>query len=128
MLFRSALRIVRSEEGLQRRNDLMQAVLALRQALSWQGLEVLGQPSPIVPVLLGSTERARRVARALPAAGLLANLVEYPAVALNRARLRMQCMAAHTPWQALDAARRLAGALAEVDGPAGPPALPAGEA
>mgnify|MGYP003349780313 CR=1 FL=1 len=31
---RAALRIVRSEEGLQRRNDLMQAVLALRQALS----------------------------------------------------------------------------------------------
>jgi 7-keto-8-aminopelargonate synthetase-like enzyme len=114
---RESLRIVRSAEGLQRRDALMQTVLALRQALAWQGLEVLGQPAPIVPVLLGSTPRARRIARALPAAGLLANLVEYPAVALHRARMRLQCMAAHTPAQAIEAARRLAQAIAEAEPP-----------
>ncbi|MBQ0961681.1 aminotransferase class I/II-fold pyridoxal phosphate-dependent enzyme [Ideonella sp. 4Y11] len=114
---RESLRLVRSAEGLQRRDALMQTVLALRQALHWQGLEVLGQPSPIVPVLLGPTAQARRIARALPGQGLLANLVEYPAVALNRARMRLQCMAAHTPAQALEAARRLGRAIAEAAPP-----------
>jgi len=32
----------------------------------------------------------------LPAAGLLANLVEYPAVGKNLARFRMQVMAKHS--------------------------------
>ena len=42
--------------------------------------KVLGEPSPIVPVRLGSEAVGRLVARQLPRFGGLANLVEYPAV------------------------------------------------
>lgn len=113
---RECLRIVRSPEGQQRRDALMQAVLALREGLQAHGLSLLGAPAPIVPVLLGPAATARRAARALGQAGLLANLVEYPAVAQNAARLRMLVMAQHTPAQARQAAALVARALQEATG------------
>ncbi|MCF8204088.1 MAG: aminotransferase class I/II-fold pyridoxal phosphate-dependent enzyme [Methylotenera sp.] len=106
---RACLKLVRSEEGAQRRGQLMQAILALRGALTAQGITVLGQPSPIVPVMLGPDALARIACREMAQAGLLANLVEYPAVSLNSARLRMQVMADHTPALA----RTAAGIVAE---------------
>jgi 7-keto-8-aminopelargonate synthetase-like enzyme len=105
---RECLRIVRSPEGQGRRDALMRAVLALRGGLQGEGMTVLGQPSPIVPVLLGGAALARRATRELGRAGLLANLVEYPAVAQNSARLRLQVMARHTPEQARQAAMMVA--------------------
>lgn len=113
---RECLRIVRSPQGQQRRDALMQAVLALREGLQAHGLSLLGTPAPIVPVLLGPAATARRAARALGQAGLLANLVEYPAVAQNAARLRMLVMAQHTPAQARQAAAVVAQALQEAAG------------
>lgn len=113
---RECLRIVRSPQGQQRRDALMQAVLALREGLQAHGLSLLGTPAPIVPVLLGPAATARRAARALGQAGLLANLVEYPAVAQNAARLRMLVMAQHTPAQARQAAALVAQALQEAAG------------
>jgi 7-keto-8-aminopelargonate synthetase-like enzyme len=94
----------------------MLAVQALRAGLQDAGLQVLGTPAPIVPVLLGPAATARRAARALGQAGLLANLVEYPAVAQNAARLRLLVMASHTPAQARQAAALLARALQQAQG------------
>lgn len=116
---RECLRIVRSAEGQALRQSLMAAVLGLREALVAEGLEVLGQPSPIVPVLLGSTAVARCMTRELGGQGLLANLVEYPAVALNSARLRLQVMAGHTAEQGRQAAAMVAEALRQVRDGAG---------
>jgi len=108
---RACLALVRSAEGEARRGRLMRAVLALRAALAAQGIGVLGQPSPIVPVMLGPDALARVASREMAQAGLLANLVEYPAVSMNSARLRMQVMADHTPALAQTAARIVADAL-----------------
>lgn len=108
---RACVAIIRSPEGEQRRQRLMQAILGLRSALTGHGITVLGQPSPIVPVMLGPDALARVACREMSAAGLLANLVEYPAVSLNSARLRMQVMADHTPALAQTAARIVADAL-----------------
>ena len=72
---------------------------------------MLGHPSPIVPVMLGHDATARVASREMAEAGLLANLVEYPAVSLNSARLRMQVMADHTPALAQTAARIVADSL-----------------
>jgi 7-keto-8-aminopelargonate synthetase-like enzyme len=110
-IVRACVGIVRSAEGQQRRDRLMQAILALRGALTEQGVTVLGHPSPIVPVLLGPDALARVASREMAEAGLLANLVEYPAVSLNSARLRMQVMTDHTPALAQTAARIVADAL-----------------
>jgi len=110
-IIRACVAIVRSSEGEDRRQRLMHAILALRSALTEQGINVLGHPSPIVPVMLGPDALARVASRDMSRAGLLANLVEYPAVSLNSARLRMQVMADHTPALAHTAARIVSDAL-----------------
>ena len=91
-----ALEIVRSPEGQALRDRLMANVLHLREALTDRGLGVYGGPSAIVAVKAGDEALARLTARELPTLGLLANLVEFPAVAKGQARFRMQVMAAHT--------------------------------
>ncbi len=113
---RACVALVRSSAGDERRQRLMRAIQGLRAALTEQGITVLGQPSPIVPVLLGPDALARVAAREMAAGGLLANLVEYPAVSLNSARLRMQVMADHSPAQARRAAQLVAEALQRARG------------
>jgi 7-keto-8-aminopelargonate synthetase-like enzyme len=110
-IVRACLGLVRSSEGQERRDRLMRAITGLRGALTEQGITVLGHPSPIVPVMLGPDALARVACREMSQAGLLANLVEYPAVSLNSARLRMQVMSDHTPALAQTAARIVADAL-----------------
>jgi glycine C-acetyltransferase len=47
------------------------------------------------------------VSRRLPEVGLIANLVEFPAVPKGQARFRMQVMANHTPQNIRDAVAAL---------------------
>jgi len=110
---REALRIVRSEEGDQRRAALMASVLALRSALAEHGLECLGDPSAVVPVLIGHTPLARLASGGVLRRGLFANLVEFPAVGIRAARFRMQVQSDHTVSQAREGATILAEAVAE---------------
>jgi glycine C-acetyltransferase len=92
-----AFDIVDSTEGDALREKMMGNVLNLRSTLNGRGLEVYGEPSAIVCVKMGSEALARLISRQLPDAGLLANLVEYPAVGRGAARFRMQVMANHSP-------------------------------
>jgi glycine C-acetyltransferase len=91
-----AFEIVRSEKGRQLRSRLMTGIGQLRDALAAAKLQVMGNPSPIVPVLVGAEALARLVSRRLPAQEVIANLVEYPAVAKGDARLRLQMMPTHS--------------------------------
>jgi glycine C-acetyltransferase len=91
-----AFEIVDSAEGDQLRKELMDNVLGLRSQLTAAGLDYYGDPSAIVAVKMGTEALARLVARRINANGLLANLVEYPAVGKGAARFRMQVMAKHT--------------------------------
>jgi len=95
-IVRKALEIVRSEEGRTLRRRLMDNILHLRARMQAAGLEVLGDPSPIVPVRVGTEALGRFASRELAARGGIANLVEYPAVPQGGARFRFQVMAAHT--------------------------------
>jgi 7-keto-8-aminopelargonate synthetase-like enzyme len=92
----AALDIVRSEEGKQLRQKLMDNILYLRAEMQRAGLETLGDPSPIVPVRVGIEGMGRFASRHLSQMGGIANLVEYPAVPQGAARFRFQVMAAHT--------------------------------
>jgi 7-keto-8-aminopelargonate synthetase-like enzyme len=92
----TAMDIVRSEEGVQLRRKLMDNILYLRKQMTMAGLETLGDPSPIVPVRVGTEALGRFASRHLSALGGIANLVEYPAVPQGGARFRFQVMAAHT--------------------------------
>lgn len=89
------LEIVQSEEGAQRRARVVASAERLRAMLVGHGLTVLGQPSAIVPVVMGGVARSRLTARFMVEHGVLVNLVEHPAVARNASRLRLQLMANH---------------------------------
>jgi glycine C-acetyltransferase len=102
-----AFEIIESDEGKSLRRKMMDNVLSLRAQLVEAGFEVYGEPSAIVCVKMGSEALARLVARRLPEEGLIANLVEFPAVPKGQARFRMQVMANHTPQNIADAVARL---------------------
>jgi len=109
---RAALRLVRSPTGERARRANAEVSGALRRACSERGLQVLGDVSPVVPVVAGSNRVARAAAVLLARAGVLAGLVEYPTVPPNSTRFRFQVMATHSPAQATLAAVRLADAVA----------------
>lgn len=125
-----AFEIIETDEGRVLRDELMANVLELRRQVREAGLDYYGDPSAIVAVKMGSEGLARLVSRELPELGLLANLVEYPAVGKGAARFRMQVMAKHTRQNVTDAVQRIVAAkvraeiaLATMD--AGRPALKA---
>ena len=76
----------------------------LRETLSALGVVCLGEPGPLVPVLLGREAVGRITAALCFDRGVFANLIEYPAVSVGACRLRMQVMATHTKAQAEQAA------------------------
>lgn len=90
-----AFDLVFSDDGQVLRSGLMKNILDLRSEMKTQGLEVSGTPSPIVPVFVGDEKVARLTSKHLTHNGLLANLVEFPAVARGKARFRFQVMASH---------------------------------
>lgn len=116
-----ALRIVRSPEGDALRTRLFENIDALRGELARRGVEALGEPSPVVPVVVGAAPVARVAARMIFERGVFVNLVEYPAVPIRGSRFRMQVMAGHSQEQARAAAAVVAGAIHEarevVEGP-----------
>jgi glycine C-acetyltransferase len=102
-----AFEIVKSAEGRALRADLMSNISHLRTKLHETGFEVIGEPSAIVPVMMREEGLARLVASRLPRLGVVANLVEYPAVAKGSARFRFQVMANHTKTNVDDVVARL---------------------
>lgn len=112
-----AFEIIDSPEGAMLRADLMRNVMSLRHHLTEAGLSYYGDPSAIVAVKMGTEGLARLVGRRLPELGLLANLVEYPAVGKGSARFRMQVMAGHSEQNIKDAVSHIATAraMAEVE-------------
>jgi glycine C-acetyltransferase len=107
-----AFEIIESAEGQKLRDKLMTNIVSLRRQLVEAGFEVYGDPSAIVCVKVGFEGLARLVSRRLPSAGLIANLVEFPAVPKGQARFRMQVMANHTAENIRDAVGALKGAFA----------------
>lgn len=105
--------IIRSAQGDTLRAALMRNILGLRHSLAAHGLQAMGAPSPIVPVLIGREDHARITASLLPAHGVITNLAEFPAVPQDQARLRMQVMARHTTAETEAGARGVANALAQ---------------
>jgi glycine C-acetyltransferase len=102
-----AIRIVHSSEGDMLRERLLAAVNALRDGFASHGVTCYGSPSAIVPVPFRNDRLARLASRRIAESGVFINLVEYPAVPVGEARLRMQVMATHDPAQAKEAVERI---------------------
>jgi 7-keto-8-aminopelargonate synthetase-like enzyme len=111
----TAISIVRSKEGETRRRDLLRASTFFRARLEHLGLETLGSPSAIVPVMLGKDAFAREASKAVADSGTFVNLVEFPAVGLGVSRFRCQLMATHTDEQLAQAARDISDAVLSVE-------------
>lgn len=94
-----AFDLIESPGGALRRLDLIEKAEHLREALSAADFEVLGEPSAIVPVVLGDSAISREMTAHVLRSGALVNLVEYPAVARNGCRWRLQMMCTHTTEQ-----------------------------
>lgn len=110
-----AFEIVESIEGRVQRLALVANVLTLRHQLREAGLDYYGDPSAIVCVKMGTEGLARLVSRRLPELGLIANLVEFPAVPKGAARVRMQVMANHSENNIADAVQILKTAKAHAE-------------
>jgi glycine C-acetyltransferase len=71
------------------------------------GLQQLGyqveSDSPILPVIVGTSEKAHLFSQKLYEAGLYARAIVFPTVALDKARVRVMVSAKHTPKQLEDA-------------------------
>jgi glycine C-acetyltransferase len=102
-----AFEIVDSTEGRVQRLALMANIESLRYQLREAGLDYYGDPSAIVCVKMGTEGVARLVSKHLPELGLIANLVEFPAVPKGAARIRMQVMANHSEKNIADAVQIL---------------------
>jgi glycine C-acetyltransferase/8-amino-7-oxononanoate synthase len=108
-----ALRIVRSGEGDTLRTQLMTAVKTVRDELESGGIICMGEHSAIVPTPVGSEAIGRVASRIAFGKGVMVNLCEFPVVAVNASRFRIQMMATHTVSQAREGARLVMEALDE---------------
>lgn len=109
----AALELVRSSEGEQRRRRMMANVLKLRSMMQNEKFNVLGNPSAIVPVIIGTSGDARMLTQKMIESGAVVNLVEAPAVAKNQSRWRLQVMADHDD-EAISTFVRLASAVRDM--------------
>jgi 8-amino-7-oxononanoate synthase len=90
---RAAVRIARFEGW--RRDKLAVLVRHFRRGAEARGIALLDSPTPIQPVVVGSSGRALAVAAALEAAGFHVPAVRPPTVPEGAARLRITLTAVH---------------------------------
>ena len=90
----AALDVIRSSPELQQR--LFSHARYLKTALANLGYTLLPSETQILPVVLGSSQRATSIANALLAEGVFAPAIRPPAVPPDTSRLRLTVMATHT--------------------------------
>lgn len=93
----TSLQLVREEHW--RRDHLAVLIRRFRAGVSALGLELMDSPTPIQPIVVGSSERALALSAALRAHGLLVTAIRPPTVPQGTARLRVTLSAAHTEQQ-----------------------------
>jgi len=92
---RRAVELVRGDEGDALRKRLHENAAFLRERLTGMGLDTGGSVSQIIPVILGSAERAVEVSRNMAARGLFVPAVRPPTVAEGTSRLRISVTSDH---------------------------------
>ena len=90
----AALDLMRSAPEVRQR--LFSHAECLKTALIDLGYTLLPSETQILPVILGSPQRATSVAEALLTEGVFAPAIRPPAVPLGTSRLRLTVMATHT--------------------------------
>ena len=101
----AALEIVRNHP--QRRVELLGASAALRMRLSGEGLDVGNSESQIIPVILGSPERALAAAAELRRRGYFVPAIRPPSVPPGQSLLRISVTWRHSHRQLEDLAQAI---------------------
>lgn len=107
--------LVFSEEGDRLRKRLKELVDFTVKNFRENGFTVNGEPSQIVPVLIGHERPTRMIFKKIFERGLLLNLIEFPAVPKGKAIFRFQLMATHKEEDILKAISMLKSAREEVE-------------
>jgi glycine C-acetyltransferase len=88
--------LLMSPEGDDRRRRNKENAIYIRKRLTDAGFEVIGEPCPVVIVLIGSELMSRAIANMMYDEGIIVNSVEFPACAPGDSRLRLQVQSDHT--------------------------------
>ncbi|MEI8196256.1 MAG: 8-amino-7-oxononanoate synthase [Phycisphaerae bacterium] len=91
----AALQIIQSPDGQARRQRVLALAAHVRQELTQMGFDCGSSATPIIPVLLGSSQTALQAAAFLRERGLWVPAIRPPTVGPNQARLRLSLMATH---------------------------------
>ncbi|MCQ4256953.1 8-amino-7-oxononanoate synthase [Stutzerimonas stutzeri] len=92
-----SLEILRSEAW--RREHLDRLIARFRQGAAEIGLTLMDSPTPIQPILVGSSQRALKLSAALRERGVLVGAIRPPTVPAGSARLRVTFSASHSEAQ-----------------------------
>jgi len=71
----------------------------MHTSLKEAGLDIAETKSQVVPVMAGSDLRLREISTRIQAKGLSTGVVTYPAVSMNKTRLRLSVSSKHTKEQ-----------------------------
>ena len=99
-----------------RREHLDRLIARFRQGAAEIGMTLVDSPTPIQPILVGSSERALKLSAALRERGLLVGAIRPPTVPAGSARLRVTFSTSHSEAQLeqlLDALAECWNSLAE---------------
>ncbi|HON08046.1 MAG TPA: 8-amino-7-oxononanoate synthase [Verrucomicrobiota bacterium] len=91
------INIIDSDEGKMRAGMLLSLIDELKMSLLSADIDVSNIQSAIFPVILGSNEKATKVAKYLMENGIYIPAIRYPTVPKNSARLRITLTANHNP-------------------------------
>ena len=93
----TSLHLLREERW--RREHLAALIRRFRTGVDALGLELMDSPTPIQPIVVGSSERALALSAALRQRGILVTAIRPPTVPKGTARLRVTLSAIHTEQQ-----------------------------
>ncbi|MBM7702118.1 8-amino-7-oxononanoate synthase [Metabacillus iocasae] len=97
--------ILESEEGKERRHHLLHLSAHLRARLKEIGFHVMGDVTPIIPVLIGDADRTLVFAQRLQEENIFAPAIRPPTVPVGKSRIRICLTAQHSMEQVETIAR-----------------------
>jgi 7-keto-8-aminopelargonate synthetase-like enzyme len=83
----------------------------MRVELTKYGVQVNQAETPIIPIIVGSAEKATTIANRLNQQGIILSAIRPPTVPVGESRLRLTVSAAHNQADLVAAARKIAKAL-----------------
>jgi glycine C-acetyltransferase len=92
-----SIKIAGSSEGVKLREQLHSNAKRFRTGMSEAGFTLLEGEHPIIPVMLGDAVLAANLAKAMFANGVYVTAFSFPVVPKEKARIRVQLSASHSP-------------------------------